>query len=221
LAKPKDKKEKNSSDYFELLLPRVRIRKYVPEIEDQPVWLEEVRMPRQRNLESQLSYRIPRIKLALVKEKAASGKRFAIRTPSDVAEFLGPLQHASEEHFVSVHLNAKNEVIGLHEVSHGTLSSSLVHPREVFKAALIANSYAIVVCHNHPSGSSISPSKEDLDTTRQLLSAGKILGVSVVDHLIVGPTTEGDGCYSVRENHPLLWEGGKPWDSPPLAAQKR
>ena len=160
----------------------------------------------QRNLESQLNYRIPRLKLALVKEKSASGKRFSIRTPSDVAKFLEPLQRAPEEHFVSLHLNAKNEIIGLHEVSHGTLSSSLVHPREVFKAAIIANSYAIVVCHNHPSGSDITPSREDLDTTQQLLSAGKILGVSVIDHLIVGPANEGDNVYSLRENHPLLWE---------------
>jgi DNA repair protein RadC len=85
-----------------------------------------------------------------------------------------------------------------------------VHPREVFKAAIIANSYAIVVCHNHPSGASISPSKEDLDTTKQLLSAGRILGVSVVDHLIVGPATEGESVYSVRENHPALWDSGLP-----------
>jgi DNA repair protein RadC len=163
-------------------------------------------MPIKSSLESQLTYRIPRIKLALVREKSTRGSRFAIRTPTDVARFLEPLKRASEEHFVSVHLNAKNEVIGLHEVSHGTLSSSLVHPREVFKAAIIANSYAIVVCHNHPSGSGITPSKEDLDTTRQLLSAGKILGVSVIDHLIVGPTPDDDSVYSLRENHPMLWE---------------
>ena len=165
-------------------------------------------MPRLSNLESKLTYRIPRMKLALVRERSTKGreKRITIRTPDDVAELLEPLQLASEEHFVSLHLNAKNEVIGLHEVSHGTLSSSLVHPREVFKAAIIANSYAIVVCHNHPSGASIAPSKEDLDTTKQLLSAGKILGVSVIDHLIVGPATIGESVYSVRENHPLLWE---------------
>ena len=163
-------------------------------------------MPAKPSLESQLTYRIPRIKLALVKEKSSPGPRFAIRTPTDVAQFLEPLKRASEEHFVSVHLNAKNEVIGLHEVSHGTLSSSLVHPREVFKAAIIANSYAIIVCHNHPSGSGITPSKEDLDTTKQLLRAGRILGVAVIDHLIVGPTSNDDSVYSLRENHPMLWD---------------
>jgi hypothetical protein len=64
-----------------------------------------VRMPAKPSLESQLTYRIPRIKLALVKEKSSPGPRFAIRTPTDVARFLEPLKRASEEHFVSVHLN--------------------------------------------------------------------------------------------------------------------
>lgn len=155
-------------------------------------------------LVAKLSYGVPKIRLALVRERDPSGRRFTIRTPTDAAQFLAPLRHAPEEHFISLHLNAKNEVIGLHEVSHGTLSSSLVHPREVFKAALLGNSYAILVCHNHPSGAAITPSKEDLETTRQLLSAGKILGVSVVDHLIVG-ADETETVYSVRENHPAFW----------------
>jgi hypothetical protein len=109
-----------------------------------------------------------------------------------------------------------------------------VHPREVFKAALVANSFAIIVCHNHPSGSEIVPSSEDFATTKQLLQAGKLLGVAVVDHLIVGagsfievldePSTESapnrlntayenskskqhkvNNVYSFRENYPQLW----------------
>jgi DNA repair protein RadC len=141
-----------------------------------------------------------------VKEKTARGERILIRTPLDAGRFLEPLKYASEEHFVSLHLNAKNEIIGLHEVSHGTLSSSLVHPREVFKAAIIANSHAIIVCHNHPSGSLISPSEEDLQTTQQLLDAGKLMGVAVIDHLIVGPNQESEDLYSLRENYPGLWQ---------------
>jgi DNA repair protein RadC len=125
-----------------------------------------------------------------------------------VVRILHPLKAASEEHFVSVHLNSKNEVLGVHEVSHGTLSTSLVHPREVFKAALLANSFAIVVCHNHPSGASISPSKDDYLTTRQLVRAGSLLGVSLVDHVIVGPSSgRAGGFFSFRENHPDLWNG--------------
>jgi len=125
-----------------------------------------------------------------------------IQSPGDVEDLLRPLRHATEEHFVSLHLNAKHEVVGLHEVSHGTLSTSLVHPREVYKAALVANSYAILVCHNHPSGSVLKPSREDIDTTEQLIEASRVLGVGLLDHLILGPEQE---AYSIRENHPELW----------------
>ncbi len=153
-------------------------------------------------LKSNLKYRVPRFKLALVAEGGKARTLTAVRTPEDAAAFLGPLKHASEEHFVTLHLNTRHEVIGVHEVSHGTISSSLVHPREVFKAAILSNAYAILVCHNHPSGSSVFPSKEDLETTRQLIRAGELLGISIVDHLIISPTHE---AYSLRESHPDIW----------------
>ena len=155
------------------------------------------------SLTNRLRYNIPFIKLCLIHEGFAPEKLFPIKSPEDAEEFLKPLCHATEEYFVSLHLNAKNEIIGLHEVSHGTLAASLVHPREVFKAALVANSYAIVVCHNHPSGSLLSPSLEDIKTTRQLLKAGKILGIAVLDHLILSPN---QAVYSLRENRPHLWK---------------
>jgi DNA repair protein RadC len=159
--------------------------------------------PAPKPLAAQLKYKLPTLKLALVHESRDYTPLYPLRTPEDAAALLEPLRHAPEEHFVSLHLNAKHEVIGLHEVSHGTISSSLVHPREVFKAALLANSYAILVCHNHPSGSSISPSGEDIETTNQLLEAGTMLGVHVIDHLIMGPNQD---VYSLRENHPELWQ---------------
>lgn len=155
-----------------------------------------------RNLVSRLKYKLPRLKLCLVHDSDRNHPMYTVRTPGDAAEFLDPLKHEPEEHFVSLHLNSRHEVIGLHEVSHGTLSASLVHPREVFKAALLANSHAILVCHNHPSGSNIVPSSEDLETTGQLLQAGKLMGINVLDHLIVSPT---QNVYSLRENHPELW----------------
>jgi DNA repair protein RadC len=133
-----------------------------------------------------LHYELPKLKLYLVNETKAKRPWPAITSAEDAARLLKPLTYASEEHFVSLHLNTKFEVIGLHEVSHGTLSASLVHPREVFKAALVANSYAILVCHNHPSGARLKASPEDLETTRQLVKAGKVLGVSVLDHIILG-----------------------------------
>ncbi len=160
-------------------------------------------MPNKKNnLVRQLQYRLPQIKLALVHEGMAADKLCPIASPGDAEKLLQPLRHAPEEHFVTLHLNTKHEVIGLHEVSHGTLAAALVHPREVFKAALMANSFAILLCHNHPSCSRVEPSSEDLSITRQLLKAGTILGINVVDHLIISPN---QSVYSLRENYPTLW----------------
>ncbi|MBZ0188604.1 MAG: hypothetical protein K8F91_20330 [Candidatus Obscuribacterales bacterium] len=109
-------------------------------------------------------------------------------------------EHNSEEHFVAYHLDSKNNVTGFQIVSHGTISASLVHPREVFKAALLSNSHALIVAHNHPGGS-ITPSREDLETTETLIKAGELMGVPLLDHVIV---TAGDLC-SLRETHGYLW----------------
>lgn len=161
-------------------------------------------------LADKISYGLPVFKLMLVREigKTSSGREEStpqgIGAPEDVVEFIGPLFYAPEEHFIALHLNAKNEITGVHEVSHGTLSSSLVHPREVFKAAFVANSHSILVCHNHPSGACLKPSQEDLSTTSNLIEAGSILGVSLLDHLIVGGQ-EANDWYSIREHHPELW----------------
>jgi DNA repair protein RadC len=85
-------------------------------------------------------------------------------------------------------------VIAYHEVSRGTLDSTLVHPREVFKAALLSNSAAIVVCHNHPSGDP-TPTTDDIDVTRRLVATGELLGIPVLDHIVVGE----DRYYSFKE----------------------
>jgi DNA repair protein RadC len=159
-----------------------------------------------KSYKNRVKYTLPQLKLCLVGEPSRARKLIPIQAPEDAARFLNPLRYAAEEHFVSLHLNARHEILGLHEVSHGSLSASLVHPREVFKAALLANSYAIIVCHNHPSGSSVVPSREDLETTGQLFNAGKLLGVTLIDHLIVGPGLRKNTVYSVREHHPELWK---------------
>lgn len=86
-------------------------------------------------------------------------------------------------------LSTKHRVIAYHEVSRGTLDSTLVHPREVFKAALLANAAAIVVSHNHPSGDP-SPTIDDLEVTTRLVAAGEVLGIAVLDHIVIG-----DGRY--------------------------
>lgn len=135
----------------------------------------------------------------LVKEKTIAYKQTKISSDIDVKALLGFMSDLPEEHFYAVYLNAKNEPIGINLVSKGTISSALVHPREVFKGALLANASRILVAHNHPSGNT-TPSPEDIDVTKQLIAAGKVLGVPVLDHVIMG-----DDMYMFRSQRPQLW----------------
>ncbi|HOO12208.1 MAG TPA: JAB domain-containing protein, partial [Bacillota bacterium] len=91
-------------------------------------------------------------------------------------------------------LNTKNKIVAAHEVSRGALNGSLVHPREVFKPAVLHNAAAIICFHNHPSGNP-EPSKEDIETTNRLVEAGKIMGIEILDHIIVSD----DGYASLKE----------------------
>jgi DNA repair protein RadC len=100
------------------------------------------------------------------------------------------------EHFLAVLLDTRRRVKGVCVVSIGTLSASLVHPREVFRPAIVAGAAAVVLAHNHPSGDP-SPSSEDRDVTQRLVSAGQTIGIPVVDHIIVGDDGE---FYSFREH---------------------
>ena len=118
------------------------------------------------------------------------------RTAEAVARLLRPLlEHEPTELFVALLLNGKHRVTGFAEVSRGTLTTSLVHPREVFGPALREAAAAIIVAHNHPSGDP-EPSLEDLEVTRRLYEAGKLLGVPLLDHIIVG---EKGSFTSLRE----------------------
>lgn len=151
-----------------------------------------------RTLKNHLKYIVPEMRLALIKEPG--GKPQEIRCPDDIERFVEPLKFYAEENFVSFFLDAKNQVMGYHIVSRGTVSSSLVHMREVFKAALLANSSAIIVAHNHPAGS-LTPSSEDIEVTETLIKAGALMGISVIDHIIVSS----NGLSSLRETRPHLW----------------
>lgn len=114
----------------------------------------------------------------------------ALSSPKDAAStFMTLLQDEPAEVFAMLCLSTKHRVIAYHEVSRGTLDSTLVHPREVFKAAILANANAIVVCHCHPSGDP-SPTLDDLEVTRRLVATGDLLGIAVLDHIVVG-----DGRY--------------------------
>ncbi|AIW42586.1 DNA repair protein RadC [Paenibacillus polymyxa CR1] len=109
-----------------------------------------------------------------------------IRKPQDAAElFRQFIGECDREVFAILCLNTKNEPTAIHTVSTGTLNASLVHPRETFKLAILANSAAIVACHNHPSGTP-DPSPQDIELTERLRDSGHLLGIDLLDHIILG-----------------------------------
>lgn len=133
-------------------------------------------------------------KAAQIKAALELGRRLAayipsnpvIRCPSDVAVLLmEEMRYLEREEFRVVMLNTKNHVIGIHTASVGDLNSSIVHPREIFKEPIRRTAASVILVHNHPSGDP-SPSDEDIRVTNRLREAGKLLGIEVLDHLIVG-----------------------------------
>ena len=95
------------------------------------------------------------------------------------------VEEEAQEVFGVLILNTKHKIVAVHEVSRGTLNTSTVHPREVFKPAVLHNAAAIICFHNHPSGDT-EPSKDDIEATKRLIEAGKIMGIEILDHIIVG-----------------------------------
>ncbi|MDU0329741.1 RadC family protein [Paenibacillus barengoltzii] len=109
-----------------------------------------------------------------------------IRSPHDAAELLmEQMRYLQKEHFVCLFLNTKNHVIAQETLSIGSLNASIVHPREVFRAAIKCSSASVVCAHNHPSGDP-TPSPEDIRMTRRLCEAGEIIGIDVLDHIVIG-----------------------------------
>jgi len=135
-------------------------------------------------------------KIKMVKEDTVEYNN-TIKSPADVASLAREvleMHEMAEEHFLILCLNTKNKIAGVHTVSIGSLNASIVHPREVFKAAILNNANGIICLHNHPSGDP-EPSREDIEITHRLVNAGSILGINVLDHIIIG-----DGRYiSLKE----------------------
>lgn len=123
------------------------------------------------------------------------GDTYKIINPKDAADYvIEDMRNLEEEHLKVILLNTKNIVISVQDVSIGSLNSSIVHPREVFRNAIRKSSASIIVCHNHPSGDP-NPSTEDINITKRLKECGKILGIELLDHIIIG-----DGVYiSLKE----------------------
>lgn len=113
---------------------------------------------------------------------------YAIKSPEDAAN-LGKqfmrIHEETEEYLYLICLNTKNKVIGVFELTHGTVNSSLFSAREVFQKALLANAVSIILMHNHPSGDP-TPSRQDIEVTKRTTEAGNLLGVELLDHIIVG-----------------------------------
>ena len=120
-------------------------------------------------------------------EKYFNGK--SITNSSDIYQLFSYLSRESKEHFISIHLDTKNRIICVDTISVGSLTSSIVHPREVFKSVLLSSAASIAIVHNHPSGTT-EPSKDDINITKRLKEAGDFLGIPVIDHIIIG-----NGCY--------------------------
>lgn len=117
----------------------------------------------------------------------------------DYIETVMQLSQKTEEYLVVIYLDTKLTAIGYQIVSIGSLTSSIVHPREVYKGALLANAYSIMLVHNHPSSGDCTPSAEDLQITTRIKNAGEILGITLVDHVIIGDNT----YYSFKTEHEL------------------
>jgi DNA repair protein RadC len=115
----------------------------------------------------------------------SDGKK-PLKTPEDIAaEVLGRLKDKKKEYFIAVLLDTRNKLIKIAEISVGSLDSSIVHPREVFKEAISASASSVVFVHNHPSGDT-EASDDDIALTKRLCQAGEIVGIDVLDHIIIG-----------------------------------
>ncbi len=111
-----------------------------------------------------------------------------IRNARDAYEYLQDMRYLSKEHLRGLYLNSHNRIIRDEVISIGTINTSIIHPREVFQPAIECNAAAVVLAHNHPSGDA-TPSTEDLDITEQIIQAGKILGIHMLDHVIITKDT--------------------------------
>ncbi|MCI1590362.1 RadC family protein [Heyndrickxia oleronia] len=112
--------------------------------------------------------------------------RYIIRSPEDAANYvMNDMRFLSQEHFVCLYLSTKNQVIHQQTIFIGSLNASIVHPREVFKEAFRRSAASIICIHNHPSGDP-GPSREDIEVTKRLVECGKIIGIEILDHLIIG-----------------------------------
>jgi DNA repair protein RadC len=142
------------------------------------------------------NYKGIKCRVCLVRENTGH-EIIKISKPADAYELVkDELIDSDREILLSIMLTVKNDLIGVETVSIGSVTASTTTPKDVFKSAILANAVSIIICHNHPSGD-LTPSNEDIKITKQLIAAGELLGIKVLDHLIVS----NQGYKSLREYH--------------------
>ena len=140
---------------------------------------------------------IPRYRLMMVRDGSVRIRKAKLTAPEVAADLLKSyLKDLDREHFVVVALDTRMKPLGIHTVSIGSVDAAIVHPREVFKFAILSNATTILLGHNHPSGDR-TPSEDDISLTKRLVEAGKVLGIDITDHLVIG---NGDYYSMKRQN---------------------
>lgn len=156
---------------------------------------QQLSLLKEESKKQQPAKRVNIVSVKLIKESTMMYKQRAIHSPEDgytlIKQFLGDLDR---EAFVVVSLDTKNQPTNITLAHLGSLNSSLIHPREVMKTAILSNAASILIGHNHPSGHS-EPSQEDIHVTKRLKDVGDLLGISLLDHIILG-----DDCFTSLKN---------------------
>ena len=146
-----------------------------------------------------MSYRLPRYRVSLVREGSRASDHNVIQSPEDVFAIMSPeYENAVVETAQMLALDTKNKVIGIFSLSIGSLNASIIHPRDVFQRAILSNAASVILVHNHPSGDP-APSQEDIELTRRLVEAGKVMDIAVLDHIVIG-----DGGYASLKEKGLI-----------------
>lgn len=149
------------------------------------------------NRKDAMNYRIPVVKLSMIRDGSITTDRRTLSDSHSAAALCRSIIGDNDrEEMLAVILDAKHKINAVHSISVGTLSLSLVHPREVFKAAVLCNAAAMIIAHNHPSGDP-TPSQEDRLLTKRLRECGELMGISILDHLVIG---DAERYYSFADN---------------------
>ena len=149
-------------------------------------------------------YSVPVYKIRLVKDSNIELSK-QIRSPEDVSDVIAAmLADLDTEQMICVLLDTKNRVICTQVIAHGGLNACYVRIADVFKTAILSNAHCIIVAHNHPSGETM-PSAEDIKLTRDLIAAGKLLDIELLDHIIYADTIT-QRSLSLKEYYPTFWE---------------